>query len=57
MFAKDEMKRSRMVKMPTSVLFVRDWTILLETLCKTTGKSLNTKRKIGKRVNTFSDVS
>lgn len=38
MFAKDEMKRSRIVKTPTSVLFVRDWTIFLVTLCKAAGK-------------------
>lgn len=45
MFAKDEMKRRRMVKTPTSVLFVRDWTIFLVTVCKAAGKSLNTHSK------------
>lgn len=45
MLAKEEMKRRRMVKTPTSVLFARDWTIFLVTVCKAAGKSLNTDSK------------
>lgn len=33
-----------MVKIPTSVLLVRDSTIFFDTVCKTTGKSWNKKR-------------
>lgn len=42
MLAKEEMKRRRMVKTPTNVLFVRDWTIFLVTVCIAAGKSLKT---------------
>lgn len=45
MFAKEEMKRRRMVRTPTSVLFVRDWIIFLVTFCKTAGKSWDISSK------------
>lgn len=45
MLAKEEMKRRRMVKTPTSVLFARDWTIFLVIVCRAAGKSLNANNK------------
>lgn len=42
MLAQDETKSRRIVQTPTMVLFVRDWTILLVTVWKATGKSWDT---------------
>lgn len=41
---KAEMKTRMMVKTPTSVLLVRDWTIFLDTVCMAAGKICETKR-------------
>lgn len=40
-----------MVQTPTMVLFVRDWTILLATVWKAIGKSLNTDTHSGKAIS------
>lgn len=40
---KAERKTMMMVKMPTRVLFSLDWTILLERVCRGTGKSCKHK--------------
>lgn len=39
MLTKADMKRSMMVRTPTRVLLVRDWTIFLVTVCNAAGKS------------------
>ena len=39
MLTKAATKRSRMVRTPTRVLFILDWTIFLVSVCKAAGKT------------------
>lgn len=45
MLMKAERKTRMMVKIPTRVLFIRDWTIFLERFCRDTGKNYKRKSK------------